>query len=239
MQAGQGGTKQVMFISYRKILLTFLILLSGSAAGMAADGTIDEIVKFQNNMLAIQASKTPLATILSEIKKKCSVKIVGLGKRYDETITYVSKKGSLERVLKDFLRHLEEKNYAFEYSNEALLQIVVLPGGNTENYIITALSNEKENHQDTVNAVRVTDVIDGSQAQSAGLMKGDIILRYDGLPVASADELIKATKTKTNNDQAEILVLRENYTLHFILTGGFIGVRISNVSIPKEALTVF
>jgi C-terminal processing protease CtpA/Prc len=227
------------YLSYRKILLTLLILLSGSAAGMAADGTIDEVVKFQNYMLTIQASKTPLATILSEIKKKCSIKIVGLEKRYDETITYVSKQGSPEGVLKDFLRHLGEKNYAFEYGNEFLLKIVVLPGGNTDNNTITALSNEKENHPDTVNAVRVAVVIDGSQAQSVGLMQGDIILRYDGLPVASADQLVKATKTKTDNDQVEILVLRENYTLHFILTGGFIGVRISNVSISKEALTVF
>ena len=115
----------------------------------------------------------------------------------------------------------------------------MLPGGNTNNNTITALSNEKENHPDTVNAVRVAVVIDGSQAQSVGLMQGDIILRYDGLPVTSTDELIKATKTKTSTDQVEILVLRENYTLHFILTGGFIGVRISNVSISKEALTVF
>ncbi len=226
-------------LSYSKVLLTLLILLSGSAAGLAADSTIGDVVKFQNDTLTIQASKTPLATILSEIKKKCSVKITGLEKRYDETITYVSKEGSREGVLKDFLRHLKEKNYAFEYSNAVLLQIVVLPGGNTDNHIITALSNEKENHQDTVNAVRVTDVIDGSQAQSAGLMKGDIILEYGRLKIVSAAELIEATKTKTNNDQAEILVLRENYQLHFIITGGFIGVRISNVSIPKEALTVF
>ena len=227
------------YLSYRKILLTLLILLLGSSAGMAEDGTIDEIVRFQNSTLTIQASKTPLATILSEIKKKCSVTIVGLEKRYDEKITFFSNKGSPERVLKDFLRHLGEKNYAFEYGNEFLLKIVVLPGGNTDNNTITALSNEKENHPDTVNAVRVAVVIDGSQAQSVGLMQGDIILRYDGLPVASTDELIKATKTKTSTDQVEILVLRENYTLHFILTGGFIGVRISNVSISKEALTVF
>ena len=227
------------YLSYRKVLLALIILLSGPAAGMAEDGTIDEIVRFQNDTLTIQASKTPLATILSEIKKKCSVKIVGLEKRYDETITYVSQQGSPEGVLKDFLRHLGEKNYAFEYGNEFLLKIVVLPGGNTNNNTITALSNEKENHPDTVNAVRVAVVIDGSQAQSVGLMQGDIILRYDGLPVTSTDELIKATKTKTSTDQVEILVLRENYTLHFILTGGFIGVRISNVSISKEALTVF
>lgn len=227
------------YLAYRQLLLTLLILLLGSSAGMAEDRTIDEIVRFQNSTLAIQASKTPLATILSEIKKKCSVKIVGLEKRYDEKITFFSNKGSPERVLKNFLRHLGEKNYAFEYGNEFLLKIVVLPGGNTNNNTITALSNEKENHPDTVNAVRVAVVIDGSQAQSVGLMQGDIILRYDGLPVASADQLVKATKTKTDNDQVEILVLRENYTLHFILTGGFIGVRILNVSISKEALTVF
>jgi C-terminal processing protease CtpA/Prc len=219
--------------------LVLLILVMLPAKGRAEDDIVPEVVKFQNSTLAIQASTTPLATILSQVQNKCSVKIVGLEKRYDETITYVSKEGSPEGVLKDFLRYLKEKNYAFEYSNETLLQIVVLPGGDTDNNIKTALGNERENQQDTVNAVRVAVVIDGSQAQSVGLMQGDIILRYDGLPVASAEELVKATKTKTDNEQVDILVLRENYTLHFILTGGFIGVRISNVSISKEALTVF
>ncbi len=206
---------------------------------MSEDGTIDEIVKFQNDTLTIQASKTPLTKILAAINKKCLVKITGLEHRKDEKITFFSNKGSPERVLKDFLRHLGEKNYAFEYSNAALLQIVVLPGAQADNYPTDTLANQKKNLPETVKVVRVASVIDGSQAQSVGLMKGDIIFEYNGMPVSSADELVKATKTKTNNDQVEILVLRENYRLRFILNGGLIGVRISNTSISKEALTVF
>ena len=226
------------YLSYSKILLTLLILLSGPAAGMAEDGTVDEIVKFQNDTLTIQASKIPLTKILSAIQNKCLVKITGLEHRRDEKITFFSNKGSPERVLKDFLRHLGEKNYAFEYGNAALLQVVVLPAAQADNYP-APLANQKENFPDTVKAVRVVGVIDGSQAQSAGLMQGDIILEYGGLKIGSADELIKATKTKTNTDQVEILVLRENYRLRFILNGGLIGVRITNASIPREALTVF
>ncbi len=227
------------YFAYSKILLTLLILLSGPAAGMAEGGIIDEIVKFQNDTLTIQASKIPLTKILSAIQNKCLVKITGLEHRKDEKITFFSNKGSPERVLKDFLRHLGEKNYAFEYGNEALLQIVVLPGAKADNYPTATLTNQKENLPETVKAVRVVGVIDGSQAQSAGLMKGDIILEYGGLKIGGTDELIKATKTKTNTDQVEILVLRENYRLRFILNGGLIGVRITNASIPKEALTVF
>ncbi len=227
------------YLSYRKILLALLILLSGSAAGMAADGTIDEIVKFQNDALTIQASKTPLTKILSAINKKCLVKITGLEHRKDEKITFFSNKGPPERVLKDFMRHLGEKNYAFEYGNAALLQIVVLPGAQADNYPTAPLANQKENPPDTVNAVRVVGVIDGTQAQSVGLMKGDIILEYGGLTIGSTDELIKATKTKTNTDQVEILVLRENYRLRFIINGGLIGLRITNATISKESLTVF
>jgi len=239
MQAGQGGPPKVMFISYRKTLLTFLILLSGSAVGMAGDGTADDIVKFQNNTLTIQAFKIPLTKILSAIQNKCLVKITGLKHRKDEKITFASNKGSLERVLKDFLRHLGEKNYAFEYGNAVLLQIVVLPDAQAGNYPTAALADQQENPPDTVKAVRVVSVIDGSQAQSVGLMKGDIIIEYGGLTIGSTNELIEATKTKTNTDQVEILVLRENYRLRFILNGGLIGVHISNTSIPKEALTFF
>ena len=205
---------------------------------MAEDGTIDEIVKFQNDTLTIRASKTPLTKILSAVQNKCLVKITGLEHRKDEKITFFSNKGSLERVLKDFLRHLGEKNYAFEYGNAALLQIVVLPGAKADNYPTDTLADQKEPPH-IVKAVRVVGVIDGSQAQSAGLMPGDIILEYSGLTIRSTNELIKATKTKTNTDQVEILVMRENYRLRFILNGGLIGVRISNTSIPKEALTVF
>jgi len=226
-------------LAYRKILLTLLILLSGSAAGMAAEGTIDKIVKFQNDTLTIQASKTPLTKILSAINKKCLVKITGLEHRKDEKITFFSNKGSPERILKDFLRHLGEKNYAFEYGNAALLQIVVLPGAKADNYPTATLANQKENLPDTVKAVRVVGVIDGTQAQTVGLMKGDIVLEYGGLTIGSTDELIKPTKTKTNTDQVEILVLRENYQLRFILNGGLIGVRIKNASVAKEPLTVF
>jgi membrane-associated protease RseP (regulator of RpoE activity) len=203
---------------------------------MAEDGIIDEIVKFQNNTLTIQASKIPLTKILSAIQNKCLVKITGLEHRRDEKITFFSNKGSPERVLKDFLRHLGEKNYAFEYGNEALLQIVVLPGAKADNYPTATLANQKENLPETVKAVRVVGVIDGSQAQSAGLMKGDIILEYGGLKISGTEELIKATKTKTNTDQVEILVLRENYRLRFILNGGLIGVRITNATISKESL---
>ena len=233
------GIMNSQYLSLSKSFLTLLILVMWSARAGAGDNIVSEVVKFQNDTLTIQASKTPLATILSEIKKKCSVKIVGLEKRYDEKITFVSSKGSPERVLKDFLRHLKEKNYAFEYSSAALLQIVVLPGAKADNSPPATLAKLKENLPDTVKAVRVVSVIDRSQAQSAGLMPGDILLEYGGLTIGSTDELIKATKTKTNTDQVEIFVLRENYRLRFIINGGLIGVRIKNALIAKESLTVF
>ena len=226
-------------LAYRKVLLTLLILLSGPPEGMTAGVTIDDIVKLQNDTLTIQASKTPLIKILSAIQNKCLVKITGLEHRKDEKVTFSSIKGSPERVLKDFLRHLGEKNYAFEYGNAALLQIVVLPGAKADNYPTATLANQKENLPNTVKSVKVVGVIDGTQAQSVGLMKDDIILEYGGLTIGSANELIKATKTKTNTDQVEILVLRENYRLRFILNGGLIGVRIQNESIAKESLTGF
>jgi len=206
---------------------------------VAGDKVVSEIIKFQNDTLTIQAQNTPLIKILSEIQAKCLVKIIGLEKRNDETITYFSKEGSVERVLKDFLRYLGEKNYAFEYSNEKLLRISVLPWAKSGNVLPEAPPHEEESSADTLNVIKVVDIIEGSQAQSLGLMKGDIILEYNGLQIRSTDELIKATKMNTGIDQVEMLVLRENYPLRFVLNGGFIGVRISNVTIPKEALEIF
>ena len=141
--------------------------------------------------------------------------------------------------MKDFLRYLGEKNYAFEYSNEKLLRISVLPWARAGNVLPEAPPQEEESSADTVNVIKVVNIIEGSQAQSLGIIKGDIILEYNGLQIRSTDELIKATKMNTGIDQVEMLVLRENYPLRFILNGGFIGVRISNVTIPKEALEIF
>jgi hypothetical protein len=121
------------YITLKKALSVLILLLFCAASVVAGDKGVTEVVKLQNETLTIQASKTPLSMILNEIKTKCRVNIAGLESRKDENVTYFSKEGSVESVIKDFLRHLGEKNYAFEYSNEKLLRVAVLPWGKTEN----------------------------------------------------------------------------------------------------------
>ena len=152
----------------------------------------------------------------------------------DEPVSYVSKPGTLESVLKDFLRHLGEKNYACEYQNETLLRVTVLPGVKADILLLEDPVNEKEEITAPVRVVKVKDIVDGSQAQTSGLMKGDIILEYNGVSIGSTKDLIAATKKTSETDQVELFVKRENYRLRFILQGGFLGVRIKTESIPND-----
>jgi len=223
----------------KKCFFILLFVLYGAGLTLAGDKTVSDIINFEQENLTINAEKIPLKNIVAEIRNKCSVKIEGLEYRKDEKITYFSKKGALENVLKSFLRHLGEKNYAFEFSSERLMLVAVMPEANVENLLPATRSNEREKHDDTVNVVKVAGIIGRSQAQSSGLIKGDIILEYDGIAISNVDQLIKATKERSNTDQVEIFVLRENYRLRFIINGGFIGVRIKNASIAKDALEVF
>lgn len=223
----------------KKILFIFLILLCGANITTAVDKTALGIIIFQQNKLVINAQNIPLMNILAEIQNQCAVKIEGLENRKDEPVTYFSKKESLENVLKSFLRHLGEKNYAFEFVNQKLKRIAVMPKAYSDNLVSDTRADEQENQADTVKVVKVVEVIERSQAQSTGLMKDDLILEYDGVKIHSANELIKLTKDKSNTDQVAISVLRENYRLQFIINGGFVGVRIRDVLIAKEDLAVF
>ena len=223
----------------KKVPFIVLVIFVWAVYGAAEENLGSKTVEFQNHALTIRASDTPLGKILFEIYTKCRVEIKGLESRKDEPISFVSKKGSLEMVLKDLMRYLGEKNYAFEYKNEQLLRISVVPAAKTVPSVVAPSSDEKKENDAPVGAVRVTDIIKASQAQALGLMKGDIILEYDGVKINNTKELVAATQKKSETDQIEMVVLRENYMLRFILQGGFLGVRIVNETVSKPHREAF
>lgn len=216
----------------RKSLLILFIGLWSANLTIAEDIILS---KFEQDQISIHAERISLMNILLEIQNKCSVKIHGLENRKDDPVTYISKKDHLESVIKNFLSHLGEQNYAFEFSNGQLRRVFVMPKSKIEELPLDIQTNQNE----AVNVVKVIEVVARSQAQSSGLLKDDIILEYNGQVIHNVEQLIKETQKKTSTDQVELLVLRENYRLRFIMTGGFIGVRIRDVSIAKKNLSVF
>ena len=141
------------------------------------------------DLLHLVTTKKSVLKIVSEIQTQCLVDFRGLESRKDENITYFSKEGTVESVLKDFLRHLGEKNYAFEYSDEKLLRISVFPESKAITAVNDTLNSEKPTPQETVGVVKVVDIIEGSQAESLGIMIDDIILEYNGLQIDSSNHI--------------------------------------------------
>lgn len=65
-------------------------------------------------------------------------------------------------------------------------------------------------------------IVPGGPADEAGLQAGDVILRFGGEPVASADELIVAIRTRTPGDEVKLTYRRgaDERTVSITLAAG-------------------
>lgn len=218
-------------------LFIFIVFQMCATLGVAEDKIVSSvIVEFQQAKLVLQARGTPLWKILDGISHKCLVEISGLELRVNEPITFSSKGGTLEDVLKSLLQHLGEKNYAFEFYGERLRRVSVVPEAKSGVSSLPLRINKEVIKKKFVNVVRVQSVVDGSQAQTLDLWEGDLIIEYDGVKISSTQGLIKEVKKKSHKEQVEMIVVRGHEPVRFVLNGGFIGVRIKNIRIPKGEL---
>ena len=90
-----------------------------------------------------------------------------------------------------------------------------------------------DDDDDMVKAVRVINVVAESQGAKAGLMKGDIILEYDGVPIDQPETLINNVKHNISREKVTITVERDEEIIEIDLQGGFIGVSIVPVTLPR------
>ncbi len=74
------------------------------------------------------------------------------------------------------------------------------------------------------NCVRITQVMDNSQAKAAGLQVGDLIVTYNGQNVTSINDLSTFRKQVPDNQPASVVVDRNGAILTFDIKGGYIGV---------------
>jgi len=76
------------------------------------------------------------------------------------------------------------------------------------------------------NRVAVDDILQNSAAETAGMRKGDVIVRYDGERVLTPRDLMAATMKGTADSTTAVDVLRGTQTLRFYVPRGPLGVRI-------------
>ena len=146
---------------------------------------------------------------------------------------------TLEDLLKSLLRHLGIKNYAFEFDDEILKRLVAVPEATADVSSFSPSSNIPSQENELVSIAQVQSIIEASQAESAGLQIGDIILEYDGVPINSAQQLVSEVEKKAQVNQIEMVIVRQKIPARLILNGGFIGVRILTKKIPRAEFNAF
>ncbi len=81
--------------------------------------------------------------------------------------------------------------------------------------MMEALDIEKD-----VEGVLINEIYEGSPAEAAGLMKGDIILTFDGEKATDIKKLVGMVRDSDPGDTVEVTVLRENSEMMLMATLG-------------------
>lgn len=232
-----------------KISLIFVLMFEiGATTGVAEDKNPSSLsVRFQQDTLVIQAERVPLGEILNEIQLACRVKIEGLENRKEEPITFSSDSGTLYEALRRLFSLLDEGNYAFEFHDQELVRVLVLPETKGEIRLSIPVrkaaekdtkketeSEKKETRREFITVPKILQIDAGSQAEAVGLLKDDLIVEYDGVKIRASSQLVGEVKKKSNMEEVEIVVIRDQKSMGFALEGGTIGVGVEDVKIPKE-----
>ena len=114
-----------------------------------------------------------------------------------------------------------------------------IPEATTDVSSLSPSSNIPKQENEFVSIAQVQSIIEASQAESAGLQIGDIILEYDGVPINSAQQLVREVEKKAQVNQIEMVIVRQKIPTRLILNGGFIGIRILTKKIPRAEFNAF
>ena len=96
--------------------------------------------------------------------------------------------------------------------------------GNVQNGILGVIGGELNSRNaknfsvEQTEGFYVTDVQKGTGAESAGIQKGDIIQRIDGITIAKFSDLKGFLNTKSPEDQVEVEILRNGTLKTLIVT---------------------
>jgi S1-C subfamily serine protease len=77
--------------------------------------------------------------------------------------------------------------------------------------------------RDTLERLKITRIVAGSQAEALGLRAGDIVLSYNGKLLAAQEDLTKA-KEGVTGDAVEMVILRNGEESTLRLKPGQVGI---------------
>lgn len=192
-----------------------------------------------NGQISFEAQDSTLQEIVKELYDNYSIEVKGLDASGGKKVTFSYKADTPEELLKSLLRHIGIKNYAFEFSDATLKRLVVVPAAPSNISSVSKLTKGGNQKNEFVNIAQIQSIVEASQAESAGLQEGDIILEYDGVPITSAQQLVSEVEKKAATSQIEMVIVRKKIPTRLMLNGGFIGVRVMTKKIPRAEFNTF
>ncbi len=230
---------------YRFFYWLFFLFFFSAAALAEITVTPSISVKMEKTGATIISNGILLKDLVDRIKKDMGVEIRGITCPPNKLITFRGNGPSSEIVLRQLLRHLGEKSFAYEFSNDKLVRINVFPKGTQAAIEIASahasepllpIKDEPPGAADLVSLVEIVSVLEETQAKTLGLQKGDYIYMYNGKRVLNAEELVAETSEDGDPTPADMVIIRNDTVNHHFLDKGFIGVQVKTAKIPKEAL---
>ena len=221
-----------ILLSLRIVRSTFFLLVVLSVTNISiASG---EIIGTADGKLFIRARNVSLKSVVAIFHKVFAVEIKGLETLENESVTFAFEAVSLEELIQGLLRHLNIKNYAFEFAEEKLKLVIIVPGAKNIISSPVDFDTDSTKREEIVSVAVIKSVVESSQAESLGLLQGDFIVEYDGIRINSATQLVKEVEKRSEKNQIEMLAVRDKTPMRLIIQGGFIGVRITTEKISKQ-----
>ena len=81
------------------------------------------------------------------------------------------------------------------------------------------------------NQVRIQRVLSGSQAETAGLQDGDVLVQVDGQRIYTPDEVRQASTEQDSNDMVAVEVLRDGRRIQAYIPRGPFGISMASDSV--------
>jgi membrane-associated protease RseP (regulator of RpoE activity) len=192
----------------------------------------------ENDIMICNAEELRLSELEDLLYQECGIRIAGLKYHAEQRITYKAKGPILESI-KRLLRYLDVESYVFEFNGDQLAHVLIYSRGKSR-YVQPGNNpghSQSKNEEKTVIAVKVLDIVPGSQAEVHGFQKNDIIVEYDSVPIKSASQLVSVVKKKKKEKQrVELVLIRDGSRYSYILDSGLIGVRIQTTRVSPNDL---
>jgi S1-C subfamily serine protease len=84
------------------------------------------------------------------------------------------------------------------------------------------------------NQVRIQRVLSGSQAETAGLQDGDVLVRIDGQRIYTPDEVRRVSRDQDAGDMVSIEVLRDGRRIQAYIPRGPFGISMDSDSVRPD-----